>query len=390
MTLKQVVWRYYVFAFLANFALFSAVLVPFFTEWGGISLAQTQIIQSWFMFWVFVMEVPTGAVADYLGRKYSLVAGGLTFAMGTVIYSLAPRFEIFLLAELILATGVALLSGAGEALLYDNLKAAGREDESKQIFGRAHTARLLGMMISAPIGSVIASRWGLNYPMMLTAIPTVLAAMVAATLPEPKLTRVQSETTRYLTVVKDGLKYLANHKILWRLAANSIMVASAAYYIIWWYQPMLLQAGVKIEALGWFHLGLLAAEVAVASQFRRLERLAGSENNYLKMTALLTGVAFLVAAKWPGIVSGTLLLLIGGGFGLTRLEYIGAIINRHVESGQRATVLSAISMFRRFALVPLNPIMGLLADRSLSLAMLVVSTLPFAVLLIPQVKKLRR
>ena len=42
------VWRYYAFTFLKDMTFFSAVMVPFFTEWGGISLTQTQILQSWF------------------------------------------------------------------------------------------------------------------------------------------------------------------------------------------------------------------------------------------------------------------------------------------------------------------------------------------------------
>jgi len=232
MKIETIIKRYYAYEFLASFSLFSAVLVPFFTNWGGITLAKTQLLQSWFMFWVFLMEVPTGAVADYLGRKYSLIAGAIVFAIGTLIYASTPQYEVFLIGEFILAIGVALQSGAGEALIYDHLIAKGVENESKQIFGRDHTASLLGMMISAPIGSLIANRWGLNYPMLLTAIPNLLAALVAMRIPEPVVESIQSEATRYLQVVKDGIGYLAKHTILWRLALNSIVVASAAYYII--------------------------------------------------------------------------------------------------------------------------------------------------------------
>lgn len=389
MKIEKIIRRYYAFQFLASFSLFSAVLVPFFTNWGGITLAKTQLLQSWFMFAVFLMEVPTGAVADYFGRKYSLIAGAIVFAMGALVYGSVPKFEIFFLGELILAVGVALQSGAGEALLYDNLKSSGLEKMSKQIFGRAHAARLMGMMISAPIGSLIANKWGLNYPMLLTAIPNTLAAIVAIRIPEPKIESVQSEATRYVEVVKKGIKYLTKNRILWRLSLNSIVVASAAYFIIWWYQPLLISAGVQVGKLGWFHVILLLSEVVVSSQFKRLEQWAGSETRYLRITAALTGLSLILAAVWPGIISGTILLVIGGGFGLTRLEYMGAIINRHVESAERATVLSSISMFRRLALVPLNPVLGMLADKSLSTAMLTVSTLPLALVFMPMWRSFR-
>jgi len=130
--------------------------------------------------------------------------------------------------------------------------------------------------------------------------------------------------------------------------------------------------------------------VAVASQFKRLEKLAGSEARYLKITAALTGISLVFAAVFPGLISGTILLMVGGGFGLTRIEYMGAIINRYVESKQRATILSSISMFRRLALVPLNPVLGMLADRSLSTAMLVVNIFPMALVILPRLRPIQR
>ncbi|MEI6690484.1 MAG: MFS transporter [bacterium] len=385
--MKSLVNKYYLFQFLTSFTFFSAVLVPFFTEWGHITLAQTQMIQSWFMFWVFVLEVPTGAVADYFGRKVSIILGAIIFALGTIVYASSPVFYNFLLGELILATGVALLSGAGEALLYDNLKLLGKETESKKIFGKAHAVRMMSMLIAAPLGSFIASKWGLNYPMLLTSIPTFLAVIVAFTIPEVRVT-LTNESERYLIIAKKGVTYFIHHKILRELAINSILVASASYFIIWFYQPILIAQGYAVSTFGWFHVFLLLSELLVSSQFARLEKLFGSEKRYLQVSALFVGLAILAAAIWPNTVTVIILLAIGGGFGLTRIEYVGAIMNRHVESKERATTLSAVSMFRRLALVPLNPIIGLLADRSLSFALFIVSLLPLGVLIWPMMRRL--
>lgn len=371
--IEREIKKFYAFKFLESFVFFSAVLVPFFTQWGGITLAQTQIIQSWFMFWVFVAEVPTGTIADLMGRKYSLMLGTIVFGIGTYIYGLSPNFYNFLLAEFILAIAFALLSGADEALLYDLLKEGGREEDAKSIFGKARMFNLLGMMLSAPIGSLIAAKWGLNYPTMFTTIPMFVAALIASTLHEPTRANIVSESSRYIDVIKEGFKYFIKHPILRRLAVNGIVVATASYYIIWWYQPLLLNAGINVGVYGWFHLILLAAEILIASQFKLLERLVGSEQNYLRFSAFITGFTMILTAIWPSVITVTLLLVLGGGFGLTRLDYLGAIINKHVTSNKRATVLSSISMFRRLAIVPLNPILGNLADISLSLALVSVA-----------------
>ena len=66
MNVNSTISRYYAFVFFKDLAFFSAVLVPFFTDWGGINLTQVQILQSWFMFWMFILEIPTGAVADFV------------------------------------------------------------------------------------------------------------------------------------------------------------------------------------------------------------------------------------------------------------------------------------------------------------------------------------
>ena len=176
---RDTVWRYYAFNFFKSLAFFSAVLVPFFTDWGHISLFQAQILQSWFMLWIFILEVPTGAVADYFGRKHSLALGALIVTFGALIYGSTPKFEVFLLGEFLFAACFALISGADDALLYDTLKEAGREDESKKYFGRAHSFELLGILISALIGSLIASEFGLNTPMLFTAVPFFIAALIA-------------------------------------------------------------------------------------------------------------------------------------------------------------------------------------------------------------------
>lgn len=54
---------------------FSAALVPFYTDWGGITLQQVFLLNAWFFLCNFLFEVPIGTVADFVGRKWSLALG---------------------------------------------------------------------------------------------------------------------------------------------------------------------------------------------------------------------------------------------------------------------------------------------------------------------------
>jgi len=384
---KNTVWRYYLFSFFKGFTFFSAVLVPFFTQWGRISLAQIQLLQSWFMLWIFLLEVPTGAIADYFGRKHSLTLGAIILAIAALVYGSVSSFKVFLLAEFLFAAANALISGADKALLYDALKEAGKEEESRKIFGQVHSFHLLGMLIASPLGSLIAFYWGLNAPMLFSAISFILTALIAWSLREPKIQENISESERYLQILKNGLFYLRRHQTLRLLALDAIIVASSAYFVIWFYQPLLTMVKIPIVYFGWFHALLVGAEMLIASNFIHLEKIVGSGKRYLLLTTLITSFAFFIAAGFPSLVTAFFLIIFAGGFGLTRIELISAYMNRFIPSQQRATVISSISMFRRFALTILNPFIGLTADYSLRLALVIVGFLPLATFFFSPIKQ---
>ena len=373
----------YVYAFFKNFAFFSGVLVPFFTDWGHLSLFQVQILQSWFSIWVFVLEVPTGAIADKIGRKYSLMIGAVMLAIANIIYGSFPSFTIFLIAEFIFAVGYALNSGADQALLYDTLKSQGREHESKKIMGRADALMLAGMMVAAPIGSLIAPKLGLNAPQYLTAIPMFIAGLLAWSIPEPKL-HSESESHRYLDIVKNGFLAMKRNAVVRTLAIDSVLVSAAAYFVVWFYQPLMSSLGIPIALFGLAHAVLLASEILVSSNFKWLEKFMGEGKQYLKSSAVLVTLSFLIAVIYPHLITLVIFIVIGGGIGYTRATYISAIAQKHIPSRERATTLSSIGMLRRLVLVPLNPAIGAIATSSLPLALGAVSLLPLMSLMIKE------
>lgn len=377
--IKNNIWKYYLFSFLKGFAFFSAVLVPFFTQWGHISLFKIQILQSWFMFWFFVLEIPTGAVADYISRKFSLILGALVMAIGVIVYGSTPSFGIFLLGEFILAISMSLISGADNAFLFDSLKEQKIESESKKYFGKAHAFHLLGMFISAPIGSFLASKIGLNAPMYLTSIPFFLAIVVALSFKEPVIHEKISESKRYLDIIKNGFSYFKNHKTLRLLTIDAILVNSAAYFVIWLYQPLFISIKIPIIYFGWFHALLVGVEILIASNFVRLERIFGSGKKYLQFTAFITALMFFITAIFPNIFTIILFIIFAGGFGLTRFELMSSYMNKFIPSDKRATVLSAISMFKRFFLIFLNPLIGFTADHSIKITLLIIGLLPMII-----------
>ncbi|MCD6421921.1 MFS transporter, partial [bacterium] len=278
---ESYLWRLYLFKFFTGLHFISGVLIPFFTQWGGLSFTQIMILQSWFMVWIFVFEIPTGSIADHFGRKFSLATGCIISIIAALTYASVPNFYVFLLAEFLWALGATLFSGAYEALVYDTLKYLGKTGESKKVFGRSESFGLLGITIGAPIGSVIAGMLGLRAPMLLMLIPLSIALLISLTFREPRNPRrgrdLKSEAKKCVKKLKEGVAFFCRNKELRILAADMISIRSVAYFMIWLYQPMLQQAGVPIYYFGVVHAVFVLTQIAIMNHYETLERVLGSK-----------------------------------------------------------------------------------------------------------------
>jgi MFS family permease len=353
----------YVFRLLVSMHFFGGVLIPFFLDWGQISFTQIMFLQSFFMISVVVLEVPTGAIADFFGRKTSVVLGAAATAGAVLIYASVPLYAIFFIAELFWALGFSLLSGAQDALMYDSLKCVRRERSSKEVLGRFHSCEVIGIMISAPVGSIIAHYFGLRSTMVVTVVPLLLAILIAVGLREPP--RRLRERRGYLAVVKDGVRYFGSHRVLKTLTFDKVSIGALAFMLIWTIQPLLQELNVPLFFFGFVMAGLAGVQVPVLNSFHRLERFVGSKRRYILLSAVVAGIAFVGLGLNSYIPLTIVLSLIIAGFGLTRFVLFNNYLNKHIESHHRATVLSTVSMFDRLLRAAMYPFMGLLVEWSL-------------------------
>jgi len=355
------VWKSYVYDFLKAFTLFSGVLIPFYTIWGGITFGQVMILQAIFTFSMFLFEVPTGVIADKFGRKTSLIFSGLVIGIAVIIYASYANFWIFALAEVLFGIGSTLASGADSALLYDSLKQMNKEKDSKKIFNRVESIGLLGILISAPIGSLVASQYGLPSAMTLTAIPMFLAVLVGITFKEPP-TGVKKEHTSYFKILKSGMKYFKDHKILKILTFDYVSIMTLSFFMIWVYQVILKNLNFPLEYYGFVHAGIVLFEIAILNSAIKIEGMIKSKKRYILFSSLLVGVCYIILAFSVNIYLAIISMFLIGGFGLTLKPLFYSYMNKYIESDKRATVLSAVSMSRSIFAAITNIIFGYLVD----------------------------
>ena len=357
--------RMYVWRALTMMHFFAGALVPFFTDWGGLTLPQLFLLQAWFFLWIFLLEVPTGAVADKYGRKTSLLCANVCLVTATAIYATGKGLPRFLFAEFIWAASNALASGADEAMVYDSLKAAGDEDTSKEALTRLASFDIGAIAVAAPIGSLMAARWGLRFPMAAMLIPFGLGFLVTLTLREPPTGELGPKPP-YREVVSRGVRYFASHKPLRALAFDSVTIWMLSFMTVWLFQPRLKELGVGVAVYGFVTTAMTLSQIAILSSPDRVERFFGGTRRYLVWSAVIPGLAYLALPFATNPLAACALFVLIPAFGLSRAVVISNYMNKHIDSAKRATVLSTVGMGRQLMGVIVLPLVGLLTKLSLA------------------------
>lgn len=356
---KANIWKMYIFNFLTSLHFIGAVIVIFFTSWGQLSFTQVLFLQSWFAIWIFILEVPTGVIADYFGRKYSIALGALITGIGAIIYFSVSNFYIFLLAEFLWAMGCALESGANDALIYDSLKKTKDTKKSNKIFAKFETFKLMGYIASALLGSLIVAFFGVRYTMLFTGIPMIFAFFFAFTIKEPK-TKIKRESKRYWLIFKEGAKYIFKHKPLWFLILDSVVIGVLIYYIIWVYQPLLQKQGFEIVLLGVVQALFVCSEMFFVNSYSKAENFFKQKKNLFFLIPLVVSLFYIVVAFFQQVWLIIIFVLVAGGLAHSKKTVLRSYMNKHIEdSGKRATILSAASMINRLSIAIINPFIGI-------------------------------
>lgn len=375
---RQALLRYVLFNVFTSMAFFSAVLTPMYTDWAGLPEEYLSRIQAWFMVGGLILDVPTGIFADRYGRKLSLMLGAFVCACGLVLYGSYPSVYVFVAGEFILALGTKLMNGADSALLYASVP----ELEDPELHARTTRTvliiRRITMIAGSLIGGVIASRWGLNYPIICSAIPLIVAVIIAL-----GFTEVRGE---HVVTIKDalqeGYRHVRHNECVRGLMVQMMLSAIPGYFVLWLYQLLLRWLSVDVSYFAVFHSGLLVSQIAVLLSFKWLVRLIGSERRYLVTTALIGATVYALAAYAITPLTVGLYIVVGGLFVLTRNDVLRGYINPHVTREYQATVVSYVGMMSSILVVVMNIVVSMIIGESMTVTLLIIGVFALLSLLV--------
>ena len=147
-------FRFCLYGFLKNQQYYDPFLILVFRH-RGLSFAEIGLLIGFREICINLLEVPTGAIADVLGRRRSMVASMLAYIAAFVIFSGAWRLWVLFGAMAFFAAGEALRTGTHKAIIFDWLDQQGRAGEKTHVYGLTRSWSKLGSALSVIIAAVI-------------------------------------------------------------------------------------------------------------------------------------------------------------------------------------------------------------------------------------------
>lgn len=323
---------------------------------------------------MLIFEIPTGVVADTLGRRASYLIGTITLAVTTAMYWMLwlwhSPFWAWAIVSVLLGLGFTFFSGAVDAWLVDALRAVGYKGSLETVFGRSQIFSGSAMLVGSVLGGVVAQMSNLGAP-FLVRVALLLAMFVVAAMLMRDIgftpDRSEGPIAATGTVLRASLKYgLGRPPVRWLMLASPF-TAGVGIYVFYALQPHLLQLWGDEGA--YTIAGLAAALLSGASivgglmapWVRKLFRKRTSTILLAAVTSALVLVTFgFVQNFWIAIG----LVALWGIASAIDDPVHRAYLNAMIPSKQRATVLSFDSLMGSAGGVVIQPALGRVADIS--------------------------
>jgi MFS family permease len=338
----------------------------------GLSNLEAFAANAFFTAGMVLFEVPTGIVADTLGRRMSYLLGTLTLSGSTLLYVLlwqtsAPFWQ-WAVVSILIGLGFTFFSGAVEAWLVDALTAAGFTGAMESVFGRGQVVVGAAMLGGSVAGGFIAEQTNLGVPFVLRGLILLVMFGVALRLmhdigftperggrPLAEMRKVAAASIQY------GWRVPA---VRW-LMVEAMFIGGVGVYGFYALQPYLLELYGDPHA--YQIAGLVAAIVAGAQILGgvaapwirgRFHRRTSALLATAGLSVITLGLIGVIESFWAVIG----LIVVWGLLFAAAMPIRQTYLNGLIPSQQRATVLSFDSLMASSGGVWAQPLLGRAAD----------------------------
>jgi len=344
----------------------------------GFSIVELGLLEGIYHITSFLMEIPTGAIADLWGRKISRVIGRAIVIIAYLIMFLSGSFAIQAIGFMIMAISNNLESGAGDALVYDSLLEMDDISSYMSVAGKQELTYQSASIISLLLAGFLA-QYSYSYVFILSILFAFFAMISALFLKETTIGKVVSTSKTFLSIMGEYKEHIfasfaslrkEKHIVYLMLISEIIFTIIATLFF---YLQTYWSEGGHPESYITTIFAINAIAAGVTALFAsKLEQKIGKKKTLISLVLLPAILVWLIATT-P--YSPLFYILMGPSEGLL-IASIGTYLNELISSKQRATILSMQSMLYSLLMVPIFPSVGFISSHfSISFAFIILSVL---------------
>jgi MFS family permease len=325
-----------------------------FTNYAGIGLLESVMIIT-----TTAGEIPTGAIADLLGKKKTLILSFFIEAIGGYGMVLAQNFNQIAFSVFVMCIGGAMYSGTLDALVYDSLKQENKETGYDKIIANISTVTLATIAIVSILGGWLYS-FNPRFPFFATATAYVLGFVASFFLIEPIVDTAKFSFKNYLHQTKQGFNQLFS--LTSRNITIRLLILGGVFVVLdeMFEAFLLVEFGFRAQAMGIIY-AIIYILSAFSSQLGPWLTQKLKLNSVFLFLGLITAIS-LIISPFVGMIIGGLVILLRYNFAPIFNNLASVMINQHTESKYRATTISTFNMLKNLPYVISAVFIGRLMD----------------------------
>lgn len=356
-TLQINIYGLYLIKLCKWFMLIMPIVALYYMD-NGLNEFDIYLLQAVYSLSVALLEIPSGYMADIIGRRTSLIMGSILGTLGFAIYSITGSFNGFLLAEIVLGLGGSFISGSDSALLYDTLAAMKQKHTYLRLEGRITSLGNFAETIAAICGGMIAAALSYRSVYITQTVIAAIAIPASLLLIEPPRRKITSPPgmRHIFRVCRESL--LVNRKLSATLLLSAI-IGTSTLCMAWTAQVYFVTMGLTENLITplWVVLNLTVALVAAFAS--TIVEKTGKTRAVLLIVSFIPFSYVLLGSLplWPAVMVLLVFYAIRG----YATPLLKELANNYCDSDIRATVLSIRNMIIRVGFAMLGPFIGSLS-----------------------------
>ncbi len=349
----------YIYRFLSSIDIGSAIWVLYLAH-KGMSLVEIGLLESIHHITSLVCEIPSGALADIMGRKNTIIIGRVMSAIGAILMLFCNSFLGFAIAFVISAMSYNLNSGSEEALVYDSLKVIGEEEKYLKINGNLNFIIEVAQGIAVLVGGIL-SDYSFVYSYVLSSIISICALGISFGFKEPEIHEEMKERVTIGGHFKSCFEVMRDNKkiiIIMMFFELIFMTGTTTHF---YSQQYFSEMGYSRSLIAIIYVVASIGCAIGAKLAYKVEKLLKKAMLYI--VPMVGGVWIIVLSSSKGIVSVIGFIMFS--MSINILYPISSnYINKLIPSAQRATLISVQSICFSIFMIMIFPLLGFIGQFS--------------------------